>query len=96
MRRSGFNSGGENDDIMLLYYGIFRTLLEGLRRAGPDLTREGFVRTFETAMNGFDSGYVPPPTFGPGNRSGPLAVGVVGCCTDGRWTTIQQGWKTSF
>jgi len=33
---------------------------------------------------------------GPGNRSGPLAVGVVACCSGGRWTTIQRGWRTSF
>jgi branched-chain amino acid transport system substrate-binding protein len=96
LRRYAPNSGGDNDDVMLLYYGLFQTLLEGLRRAGPDLTREGFVRTFETAMNGFDSGYLPPPTFGPGDRSGPLAVGVVACCTNGRWTTPTPGWRTAF
>jgi ABC-type branched-subunit amino acid transport system substrate-binding protein len=96
MRRYAPNSGAEGDDAMLAYYGIIETVLEGLRRAGPDLSREGLVRTFETAMNGFDSGYLPPPTFGPGIRSGPLAVGVVSCCTSGRWTTIQQGWRTSF
>jgi hypothetical protein len=96
MRRHAPNSGAEDDDAMLAYYGIIQTVLEGLRRAGPDLSREGLVRTFETAMNGFDSGYLPPPTFGPGIRSGPLAVGVVSCCTSGRWTTIQQGWRTSF
>jgi branched-chain amino acid transport system substrate-binding protein len=96
MRRYAPDSGAADDDVMLLYYGMLRTFLEGLRRAGPDLTREGFVRTFETTMNGFDSGYLPPPTFGPGNRSGPLGVSVVACCTGGRWATIQTGWKESF
>ncbi|HEV8628295.1 MAG TPA: ABC transporter substrate-binding protein [Acidimicrobiia bacterium] len=96
MRRSAPNSGAADDDVMLLTYGILQTFIEALRRAGPDLTREGFVRTFETSMNGYDSGYVPPPTFGPGNRSGPLAVGVVACCTNGRWATPQPGWRESF
>jgi branched-chain amino acid transport system substrate-binding protein len=96
MRRYAPNSGAADDDVMLLVYGILQTFLEGLRRAGPDLTREGFVRTFETSMNGYDSGYMPPPTFGPGNRSGPLAVGVVACCTNGRWATPQPGWRESF
>ncbi|HVW31718.1 MAG TPA: ABC transporter substrate-binding protein [Acidimicrobiia bacterium] len=96
MQRSAPNSGADTDDVMLLYYSMLRTLIESLRRAGPDLTREGLFRTFETAMNGFDSGYLPPPTFGPGNRSGPLAVGVVGCCTAGRWTTVQPGWRAGF
>jgi len=96
LRNYAPNSGAADDDVMLLYYEILQTFLEGLRRAGPDLTREGFVQTFETAMNGFDSGYLPPPTFGPGNRSGPLAVGVVACCTGGRWTVTQEGWKEKF
>ena len=26
----------------------------------------------------------------------PLAVGVVACCTGGRWATVQTGWKESF
>jgi hypothetical protein len=47
-------------------------------------------------MNGYDSGYLPPPTFGPGNRSGPLAVGVVACCTGGRWATVGTGWRETF
>jgi ABC-type branched-subunit amino acid transport system substrate-binding protein len=96
MRKYAPNSGAAEDDVMLLVYGMFRTFIEGIRRAGPDLTRERFVHTFETTMNGFDSGYLPPPTFGPGNRSGPLAVGVVACCTNGRWSTPVQGWRESF
>jgi hypothetical protein len=47
-------------------------------------------------MNGYDSGYLPPPTFGPANRSGPLMVEVTACCTNGRWTTPQQGWRADF
>ncbi|MDQ1515590.1 MAG: hypothetical protein QOE80_1420, partial [Actinomycetota bacterium] len=41
-------------------------------------------------------GYLPPPTFGPGNRSGPLAFGITACCTDDRWTTPQPGWRATF
>ena len=90
------NSGADEDDLMLLAYGFTRTLLEGLRRTGPDPTREGFVKTFETKMNDYDGGYLPPPTFGPGIRSGPTAVGVTACCTDGKWTTPQPGWRATF
>jgi ABC-type branched-subunit amino acid transport system substrate-binding protein len=96
MRKYAPNSGAADDDVMLLVYGMLQTMIEGIRRAGADLTREGFVHTFETTMNGFDSGYLPPPTFGPGNRSGPLAVGVVACCTNGRWSTPVQGWRERF
>src|SRR5947199_349788 len=90
------NSGAEDDDLMLLAYGFTQTLIEGLRRTGPNLTREAFVQTFETKMNDFDSGYLPPPTFGPGIRYGPRSLGVTACCTDGKWTTPRPGWRASF
>ena len=63
---------------------------------GPDATRENFVQTFESKMNGYDSGYLPPPTFGPGVRYGPTVVGVAACCTNGKWSTPQPGWHASF
>jgi hypothetical protein len=47
-------------------------------------------------MNRYGSGYLPPPTVGPGNRSGPLVVGISVCCTDGRWTTLRPGWRAAF
>jgi len=73
-----------------------KSALEGLRRTGPNPTREGFVQTMETKMSGYDSGYLPPPTFGPRNRSGPLLVGVSACCNNGQWYSPQPGWRASF
>jgi ABC-type branched-subunit amino acid transport system substrate-binding protein len=96
MRKNAPNSGADTDDVMMLYYALVQTALEGLRRAGPALTREGFVQTMETKMNGYDSGYLPPPTFGPKVRYGPTAVGVSTCCTGGKWTTPQSGWRADF
>jgi branched-chain amino acid transport system substrate-binding protein len=96
MRKYASGSGAEDDDVMLLGYSIFQSTFEALRRAGPDLTREGFVQTMETKMNGYDSGYLPPPTFGPKVRYGPTVVGVSACCTGGRWTTPQSGWRADF
>ncbi len=96
MRRYAPHTGAEEDDLMLLVYGLAQTLVEALRRTGPDLTREAFVQTMETKINGYDSGYLPPPTFGPGNRSGPLLVGVSACCSNRRWTIPQIGWRADF
>jgi ABC-type branched-subunit amino acid transport system substrate-binding protein len=96
MRKAAPNTGADSDDVLLIFYAMLRSVIEALRRAGPDLTRESLVQTWETKMNGYDSGYLPPPTFGSGNRSGPLVVGVGACCTDGKWTTPQQGWKATF
>jgi len=95
-RKAAPNSGADTDDIMLIWYALVKSAIEGLRRAGPDLTRESLLQTWETKMTGYDSGYLPPPTFGPGNRSGPLAFGITACCTDGKWTTPQQGWRATF
>ena len=83
-------------DVTMLYYATVQTLIEALRRAGPDLTREGFVQTMETKMSGYESGFLPPPTFGPKIRYGPTAVGVTACCTNGRWSTPQVGWRAEF
>jgi ABC-type branched-subunit amino acid transport system substrate-binding protein len=96
LRKAAPNSGADTDDIMLLFYSMMRSTIEGLRRAGPDLTRESLVQTWQTKMNGFDEGYLPPPTFGPGNRSGPLVVGITACCTNGQWTSPHQGWRATF
>ena len=90
------NSGADNDDLMLIWYALVRSAIEGLRRAGPDLSRESLLQTWETKMNGYDSGYLPPPTFGPGNRSGPLVFGTIACCTNRQWTTPQAGWRATF
>ncbi|HZQ76096.1 MAG TPA: ABC transporter substrate-binding protein [Acidimicrobiia bacterium] len=96
MRKHAPNSGADSDDGLMLAYAIAQPLLEALRRAGPDLTREGFVRTMEVEINGYESGYTPPPTFGPKIRYGPTTVGVTACCTNGRWTTPQSGWRAEF
>jgi ABC-type branched-subunit amino acid transport system substrate-binding protein len=95
-RKAAPNSGADTDDIMLIWYALVRSAIEGLRRAGPDLTRESLLQTWETKMNGYDSGYLPPPTFGPHNRSGPLAFNTIACCTNNQWTTPQQGWRATF
>jgi hypothetical protein len=96
MRKYAPNSGAEDDDLIMVIYSLAQTFIEAVRRTGPDLTREAFVQTMETKMNGYDSGYLPPPSFGPGNRSGPLSVGVSACCANGRWTTPQIGWRPDF
>jgi branched-chain amino acid transport system substrate-binding protein len=96
MRKYAPNSGADGDDLTMLWYALAKTTVEALRRAGPNLSREGFVETMETKMSGYDSGYLPPPTFGPKIRYGPTTVGVHACCTDGRWTTPQLGWRAEF
>jgi len=96
MHQKAPNTGAEDDDLMLLYYGLAQGFIEGLRRTGPNLSRESFESTFEHNMTGYDSGYFPPPTFGPGDRTGVTSVGVTRCCVSGKWVMDQPGWHAGF
>ncbi|HYF08500.1 MAG TPA: ABC transporter substrate-binding protein [Acetobacteraceae bacterium] len=49
---------------------------EGLRRAGRELSREGFIRALEGVQN-FETGIGLPTTFGPNRREGNLQARVL-------------------
>lgn len=53
----------------LLAYNGALVVIEGLRRAGQDLSREGFMKSLEELKN-FDTGLTNPTTFGPDRREG--------------------------
>lgn len=79
----------------MLTYSILQLVFEGLRAAGEDLTRDGFVEAMETDVSGFDSGYLPPPTYGPDDRSGPLSVNLwIG--GESGWTMHDPQWRDGF
>ncbi len=50
-------------------FGIAQTLVEGLQRAGRDLTREKLVEALET-LDHWDGSVLPPITYGPNLRGG--------------------------
>lgn len=60
----------------IMGYGGALVFLEGLRRAGPDLTRDGFIAALETIEN-FDTGMNLPSTFGPDRREGTSTIYVL-------------------
>jgi ABC-type branched-subunit amino acid transport system substrate-binding protein len=84
---------GAEDDITMLAYGLGVSIVEALRRNGPELSRESFVTTMETKMKGYNSGYYPPVNFAPGDRSGADLVSFSQCCTDNKWTTPNPAWR---
>jgi len=53
-----------------------RILIEGLQRSGRDLTRAKFVSEL-VALQDFDTGLVPPVTFGPSRRIGARGAHIV-------------------
>jgi ABC-type branched-subunit amino acid transport system substrate-binding protein len=84
-----------SDDIALIGWDLARTIAKGLQATGPQLGRDAFVRAMESKVNGYDSGYLPPPVFGPGIRTGPVSVSNE-LCNGSAFTTPQPGWHTSF
>lgn len=60
----------------ILGYGGAVTFVEGLRRAGPDLTREGLIQALET-LDGFDPGLTVPAYFSPERREGNTAIYIL-------------------
>jgi branched-chain amino acid transport system substrate-binding protein len=63
--REGFCTQGAADVIILV---------EGLKRAGKDLTRDKFVKAMETIKDYTQEGMVPGVTFGPDRHHGMNAV----------------------
>jgi ABC-type branched-subunit amino acid transport system substrate-binding protein len=57
-------------------YNSGKVCVEGLRRAGKDLTREGLVNALET-VKGLRTGLTGPITYGPGVRAGNRGVAVI-------------------
>ena len=53
-----------------------RVLVEGLQRAGRDLTRPKFVAALVTLQN-FETGLMPPISFGPSQRTGIRGAHIV-------------------
>ena len=67
---------GRPDIGDVLGYGGALVFVEGLKRAGPQLTQAGFVKALETIKD-FDTGLILPTTFGPNIREGNQAAKIV-------------------
>jgi hypothetical protein len=67
-------------------------LLEALKRAGRDLSRERLVDQLET-LRDFATGYAPPVTFGPARRLGARGAYVVRI--EGKGFRREGGWVSA-
>jgi branched-chain amino acid transport system substrate-binding protein len=70
-------------------------LVEGLKRAGKDLTREKFLAAMETIKDFTEEGLVPGITFGPTRHHGLNAVRLMraGKATDAAPNQVSP-WQT--
>ncbi len=67
------------------------TLIEALRRAGRDVSREKLVDQLETLRN-LDTGFVPPLTYGPARRLGARGAFVMKVDLQGKRLVPEGGW----
>ncbi len=67
-----------------------KVLLEGLRRAGHDVTRKKLVESLE-GLYGFSTGLTPKITFGPNRRIGSRGAHVIEFDVESR-KEIQRRW----
>ncbi len=67
-------------------------MVEGLKRAGRDLTIENFVKAMES-IKGY-KGIGPEINYGPGQRQGTRSVFLAKCGDKGKFITISE-WMTS-
>lgn len=87
-----YKIGDVNNFYCLYGYQAAKTLVEGLQRAGRDLTREGLIKALETFDN-FDNGILAPITWGPDQRAGGSAVRMYQA-KGGKWVPIGN-WRFS-
>lgn len=71
-------------------YAAMAIVVEGLRQAGRDLSRERFARALE-ALHRFDAGPTPPVSYGPGRRVGAFG-GYVVAVEPGQGFRPVSGW----
>ncbi len=67
---------GRPDIGDVLGYGGALVFIEGLKRAGPQLTQAGLVKALES-LKGFDTGLILPTTFSPTVREGNQSAKIV-------------------
>ncbi len=88
-----YQSCSLEDQYNVYGYQAAMTLVEGLNRAGKDLTRKKLISAMETFKN-YDNGILSPITWGPNLRAGGKAV-KVSKVIDGEWQSIMGGWRFS-
>jgi ABC-type branched-subunit amino acid transport system substrate-binding protein len=66
-------------------------LVEGLKRAGRDLSREKLIGALE-GLYEYDTGLTPPLTYGPNRRVGAAGAYIVAVETDKKGFTPVSGW----
>jgi branched-chain amino acid transport system substrate-binding protein len=87
-----FQLGDINNFYNWYGYGHATTLVEGMKRAGKDLTREGLIKALETFKE-YENGVLSPVTWGPNLRAGGTSI-LMHKAEKGVWLPF-GGWRKS-
>ncbi len=91
--RREFKFAAHHEAVQMAALAAATVLVEGLRRAGRDLSRERLVRALETLNNFAAGGFAPPVSYGPDRRTGALG-GYIVALERGRGIVPVSGWMT--
>jgi ABC-type branched-subunit amino acid transport system substrate-binding protein len=69
-------------------YAAAQLVVEGLRRAGTELTREGFIQALES-IEDWTGGLLPPISYSPNDHRGLTALALQRAI-NGRWV-VEKG-----
>ncbi len=83
---------GRPSDYDMYNYGAAKVLVEGLERAGADLTRERFIEALESLRN-FDTGVTFPVTFTKEDHEGSKGATLVEILQGGKRRLWSYRWK---
>jgi ABC-type branched-subunit amino acid transport system substrate-binding protein len=72
-------------------YGAAKILVEGLRRAGREVSREKLIEALE-GLYEYQTGVTPPVTFGPNRRIGAMGAYVIGIGVKEKRLVPASGW----
>ena len=89
--RREFKLGTQYEAAQMAALAAASVLVEGLRRAGRQLSRERFVQALESLSNYDPQGYGPVVSFGPDRRAGARG-GYVVELEPGRGLVPVSGW----
>ena len=82
-----------NPAVQVATYSAAKVLVEGLKLAGKDLSREDLIRGLE-GLADYQTGLTPPLTFGPDRRIGALGAYVLTIDLKTKKFVAASGWIT--
>jgi ABC-type branched-subunit amino acid transport system substrate-binding protein len=77
--------------VQMLAYSAAKILVEALKIAGKDLSREKLIRALESLYE-YHTGLTPPMTFGPNRRIGAMGAYIVNIDLVGKQLLPASGW----